>query len=731
MPILLITSAALAAAATGPDLIPASAQTIVVTAQRRAEDIQAVPLSVSAVGGQTIETLGLRDPRDLALIVPGVTYQSAFSTSAAAIFIRGVGSSDFNAATTGAVGVYRDDVFVNANSSKLADLFDLDRAEVLKGPQGTLYGRNTTGGAIKLVSRMPTDTISADLTASYGRFKERIVDGGVGGPLIAGTLKVRVAGLFEKREGTTLNRVTGHRVNDLDLWGLRGIADLTPTEDILLRAIVHGGHNHSGGREFQSRGSGADLFGNPSFLADGTPADAFGYADADHDVDAGDYDVEGRDRVDTFGASLNARANLGAVELSSITAWEKTDHTLLEDTDATPNNVVTGYYDDHARQFSQEVRLGSADGSRLRWTLGGYYLTETLRNNGAFDVLRITRDPTLPLDGFDPSIGNGFQRYPSVQHTRSLAAFGQADYALTDRLTATGGLRYSNDRLGLRYRSFFDEPSGIYPLIDVDDRRTFHDLSWRGALSWKAGATLAYASASKGYNSGGFPSGLANFPEQIRPYKSERLYAYEAGIKTGLAGGRVTVNTAAYYYDYRDIQVFVFDTSGTIPLQRKINAGDARIYGLEAGATARPAARLEASITLNLLHGEYRHFTTLSAVDYSGNRIVNAPRVSLNGGLAYSLPIAGGEVTGRVDAAYQSTMFLNPENSDTYRVRAYAMVNARLAFRLPGNTLEIAVFARNLTDSRAIAYVSPIITQFEVNYTDPRTYGVQLVARFR
>ena len=202
----------------------AALEEIIVTAQRRQENLQDVPIAISAMTGQMLQDAGVRDPRDLQAYVPSLQFQSGTAATTTIIFLRGVGIGDFNANTTGAVGVYVDDVFLGANSGKLFDVFDGEGVEVLRGPQGTLYGRNTTGGAIKFTSRKPTDELSTDLSVLYGRYNEVRLEGGIGGPIIEDKLKIRVSGLYNTRDGWMRNRVTGHELNDVDLWAARAIS---------------------------------------------------------------------------------------------------------------------------------------------------------------------------------------------------------------------------------------------------------------------------------------------------------------------------------------------------------------------------------------------------------------------------------------------------------------------------------------------------------------------------
>lgn len=701
-------------------------QEIVVTAQRRAQNVQDVPIAISAISGDALLQAGIRDPRDLSLLVPNLTFQAGTAATTTALFIRGVGIGDFNSNTTGAVGVYVDDVFLGANAGKLFNVFDSEGIEVLKGPQGTLYGRNTTAGAIRFSSRKPTDELRIDASALYGRFDEVQIEGGIGGPLVADTLKARISGIYNQRDGTTKNRVTGHDVNDVDMSAVRAIVDFTPTDSLLLRATVHAGWNRGGARQFQHRGQGLDFAGNPAFSPSGRPLDAFGYADEDNDIYAGDYDIEGEERVDVFGGSLNAQLTLDSVDLVSITAYEGVDRYTLEDTDASPNDVITARYIDQPRQFSQELRVQSNTDERLSWILGGFYFDDELKTDSSYDILRVLRDPTAPFGGFDPVIGIGDLHFPYTQKTESFAVFGQSDYKLSERLTATTGLRYSRDRIDLDYSSFYDEPGLVFPILDFQGQKTFTDVSWRGALSYRSEDVLYYGSVSKGYNSGGFAGGASSDIRQLQPFDSEQLIAYEIGLKSELLDRTLRFNLGAFYYDYQDLQVFVFDTSGLIPLQRKLNAGNAEIYGLESDITVRLMDGLDVFLAASLLHTEYTEFTGLATADYTGNRLVSAPQFAASGGITYTIPLEpAGSIRARLDGSYQSKIYLTPDNAPSSRVGAYGVLNLRVAWVSDDDRYEVALWGKNITQREYVSFVAPIITQDELNYNDPYTFGLQ------
>jgi iron complex outermembrane receptor protein len=711
---------------------PTQLEEIVVTAQRREQNLQQVPIAISAMTAEMLAQSGLRDPRDLQGFVPNLQFQSGTAATTSIIFLRGVGIGDFNANTTGAVGVYVDDVFQGATSGKLFNVFDGDGIEVLRGPQGTLYGRNTTGGAIRFSSRKPTDEFAANMSMLYGRYDEFRLEGGIGGPIVEDKVNVRIAGLYNQRDGWLRNRATGNDLNDLDLWAARAIVDFTPMDTLLLRLTVHGGANRGGARQFQHRGQGVDFFGDPAFDANGVPLDGLGYADTDGNANAGDYDVEGQEDVDVFGASLFGRLDLDGVTLTSITAYEEVDRSTLEDTDASPNDVLTAVYIDEPRQWSQELRIQSTDGERLDWILGAFYFHDDLDTDSSYDLLRALRVPTDDNPtGFDPANSIGLLRYPFTQTTESVAVFGQTDFRLGETLTLTTGLRYTADSIDFEYQSFFDELGFIVPVLDIDDSEDFSNLSGRLALSYQASDDmLLYASVSSGYNSGGFPGAASTDPLQLKPFDSEDLYAYEAGIKSEFMDRRLRFNAAAFYYDYQDLQVFIYDVSTGIPIQRKLNAGSGEIYGLEADLTFRPTSGLDLFLSMSVLDSEYKDFADGLGNDFSGNKLVNAPEFSATAGLSYTHPLGdAGSLRALLDGSYQSRVYFTPANDPLYGESDVTMLNARLAWARSDGRIEVALWGKNLTDERWVNFIAPVITMDQLNYNDPQTYGIELSYR--
>ncbi|PZQ64329.1 MAG: TonB-dependent receptor [Phenylobacterium zucineum] len=723
----LLGTASLAAMLATPGLALAQASQdtaldeVVVTAERRTANIQDVPVAVTAITGKVLQESGVRDPRGIQQFVPNLQFKNATASSTASIFIRGVGVDDFNSNTTGAVGVYVDDVFLAANAGKLFNTFDGAGVEVLRGPQGTLYGRNTTGGAIKFTSKKPTDDVSGDLEVSYGNFNGLRVEAGIGGPLVDDRLKARISGFRETRDGYTTNLVTGNKVNDIEVWGARGMLEFTPTDTFTALLSVHGGKNSGDARQFVFRGQ----------LAGG--CDLSGYCGSGPDIDKQAYNLEGKEILESFGASLKMEQEFGWGTLTSVSAYEKLNRETVEDTDASPADIIDAFYQDKPRQFSQEVRLQSNAGQKVTWIVGGYYLHDKLKTGSYYNILGLFRDPTAPFNGADPDNSIGQVNFPYTQTSKSLAAFGQADYHISEDLTATVGLRYSRDRIRLDYRRFYLEPQGIIPgtLLSLDRAKSFSDVSYRAALNYKPNAdTLLYASISTGYNAGGFPGGSADDLAQLQPYRSEKLHAYEVGYKSEFFGRRLRIATSAFYYDYKNIQVFILDDSGVLPVQRKGNAKGAEIYGVELESFARPIRPLELSFAASYTHSKYRTFT-IGADDYTGNTLTNTPKFTFSASIQYTHDMDEmGALVARLEGYAQSKVFFQPNHDPLYAQDAYQQLNGRLTYRPDAGAWDVGLWVKNIANQRFTTGIYPIITSDEVNYNEPRTYGVRFGYHF-
>ena len=719
-----------ATATTSPDDNAPRVDDIIVTAQKRAENLQDVPVAVSAVTGKTLENKRILDLVDLSNATPGLQIKSDDNGANPRIFIRGVGVNDFNPATASAVGIYADGVYVGSPLAQRFAFFDLQQAEVLRGPQGTLYGRNTTGGAVNVTSRKPGNDVEADFLAEYGRFNSVNLQGGVSLPLAKDLLSVRVAGLYQRDDGYSVNRLTGHRGNNADRWAVRGSVHFTPSSSITDDLAVTLGKSRGGSIWAYNRTlfpvspdvAGPDGLCASAYYGTANCTNALGYANASKNLYEGDYSFEGKDRVDLFTVANTLTINLGSADIVAVTGYQHAKRNDQEETDANPLPVITASYIARQNTFSQELRLQSSGKQTLRYVFGLYYAHDDLTNNSAYDVLAI-----LPAD---PLSGIGRFVWPLAQKTDSYAAFGQLDYDLTSRLTATVGLRYSADHKDFHY--FSGETNTGTPFFTFDGSKTFDSVSGKFELQYRFTRDVnAYASYSRGTKSGGFFSGQTGNIADIGPYKDETVNAYEAGLKTELLHRTLRANLAAFYYDYQNLQVYTTVIDGFITRQLFTNASAARMYGGELELEATPARGLTISMNAAYLNATYRNFVSAGA-SYSGNTLPSAPKISVQTAVDYTQPVSFGAIVANVSASYRSKVFFDTANTPRLSDQARVYVDGRFGLQLARNKLEIGVWGKNIFGETNISDITPINSLgFDVvSVGPPRTYGLYLRAHY-
>ncbi len=379
---------------------------VVVSARKRNENLQNVGLAVTAIGGDSLQRLRIGDLRDLVQQVPGLQVQTSFGMTNPAIFLRGVGVNDLGAIASGAVGLYHDGVYVGSPSAQLFQFFDLERVEVLRGPQGTLYGRNTPAGAINFVSRTPRHEFDARLRASVGRFDEAELEGAVGGSM-SNTVAARLAFVSNQRDGHVRNFTLATDDSDIDNWAARASVWWQPVESVEAILRLHTGRSNAGPKRNKSQGLldpdsvAAGLPGpcpTPERL--GTCSDPLGYVDTP-DPYTGNWNRAGNEDVDRSGASATVTWARDDIVLTSVTSVSDSGRSILHDADASPNQLLEINWKDDSREWSQELRLRSAKTSAPTWLAGIYYYHRDVMVEQVNDVFRALR----PLVGFDPMQG--------------------------------------------------------------------------------------------------------------------------------------------------------------------------------------------------------------------------------------------------------------------------------------------------------------------------------------
>lgn len=686
---------------------------IIVTARRRNERLQDVPVAVTALTDEVLQDLQATDIGDLQGAVPNLTLHTG-DASNAVVYIRGVGQVDSLAFADPGVGIYVDDVYLGRAQGAFLSVYDVDRIEVLRGPQGTLYGRNTIGGAIKFVSTPLRSELNGRLEGSIGDYDLREARGTIGGAL-SETLLAKAAFSYSARDGYADNAFDGGTDGDKNQIAGRLAFEWRPSDRASYRLNIDGSRD----RPDRSR----------------TPARAtsvFGlYAPTLDDPFQVDADFNDLADLDTFGVSLTAEWGLSdALTLKSITAYRTMDYASHLDLDATPLPFFGIYDDEEQSQFSQELQLAYDGGGRLNWVAGLFYFGE---EDSTFAGL------------FGPAITVVTAELNDYDNT-SLAAYGQGSYDLTDRLTLTAGLRYTYEE-----KDFFRTQDLIIGATTVPERGdtgfnlvTLNQSSDWSSLSPKIGLdyrinpdVMAYVSASRGFKSGGF-DGRAATPAAAVPYDPETLWAYEIGVKSSLFDRRVTANVAAFWNDYTDLQLssFVADPNGVGGFGALFtNAGAATIRGVEIEVLARPIEALSINATLSYLDGQYDEYIGPGGLDISDQReLVNAPEWAWRLGATYDFDL-GAQGTLRVgaDASYRSKTYPTVSSSEVVAQDAYTLVDAFVRWQAPDDRLFAELGGKNLTDERYIDHAFDLSASpgYELAYfAAPRTVRLTIGTRF-
>ena len=706
------TTALFAAPAAAQDAVAASATTgdgiedIVVTAQRREQNQQDVGIAVSVLSGDELARRGVRSVNDLQFQTPSLEIVPAFGGGQPQFRLRGVGFEDYAANNTPTVGIYVDQVAFPVPVMTQGTLFDIARVEVLRGPQGTLYGRNTTGGAVNFITRQPGTAFGAGAKVEYGRFGLLDAEGYVTGP-ITDTLRFRVSGVTQQNGGFQRNRVTGQGLGDADKLFGRALLEFAPSDAIDITANLHGGRDKSEAiglylfDDFPTNAYGATATGPGPVI----PADAnrrltgWGYSqDFANLTGASITDKPHRDN-DSIGGSLNARFDLApTVRLTSITAYDHLKRREFNDWDASSSHESDTFWGSKVNVFSQELRLSSIGQGPLTWVAGAYYSDQKITENFVTD--------------FSDSLGF-FTDTSYRQRARSISGFGQAEYALSDRFKVILGGRYEHEKRKLRDFS----TAIIIPALGVNNP-TFTDGNRNQTLSkWsgKAGVEfrltpeiLLYANASRGIKSGGFTTYNSPQAAQINAFKPETLYAYEAGIKADIAR-TVRINASGFYYDYRNQQVLgVVVDQDVGAVGRITNAPKSKIYGGEVEVELAPAPRFRITQSVGFKNGEYVRYDDIDPTSVRQvNGVYVADTISLagqklpfanwsyQGSASYTLPVGENYgIEAQVNYSYRDRLpsFLGPK----YTLAETWLANATLTLRPNSEKWSIGVYGRNI-----------------------------------
>ena len=682
---------------------------IIVTAQRRSERLQDVPIAITAVSAERLSNTGAAGASDLAILTPSLNVpvtQGYFQPR-----IRGVGTLAFGPGIENPIATYIDGVYLAAANSSLLNFSDVQRVEVLKGPQGTLFGRNATGGLIQIVTRDPKEGLYGSADVTYGNYEQI----GVNAMLSGGSDQVRgsVAGFYKYQgEGYGTNLATGRTTNrPLRNYGVRGKLLFTPGDTTKITL--------AGDYAF-SEGSYPDLSGPqglPGLFGSPLPGSVYNT----------NSDYQASHRASGGGGSLHVEQELGDLKLVSITAYRESRTDYRIDYDGSPNPFLKITNTQKDSQFSQELQLASGSGSPISWIVGAYF----------FDF-KGSMDPSK-VEFAGPTVGT-----PPVTQTQitgdqkgtSWAGFGQVTVPLGDRTKLTGGIRYTTEKRTIDSVEEVTIQGAAAPVQTVGaDESRFNKVTFRAAIDHKlADDVLVYASFNRGFKSGGFNLLTPNDPG----YEPETLDAYETGVKVEAFDRKLRINTAFFYYDYTNIQLPFFTDTGLVGIA---NGPSAKLYGADVDFEFVPMPQLHIFGGASYIHNRFGSYpdavaniaqadgTILTTTeDATGNSLPFTSKFSGNIGLEYRIDVGNGDLAFNVNYYYNDGYALEVDNRN--KQDAYELVSGSIGWTSQDERLSLKVWGKNLTNSIVYNQFSSGSTGYGASYQPPRTYGVTLGTKF-
>ena len=698
---------------------------IVVTAQRREESAQNVGIAMSVLSGQSLAAKSISYVNDLQNAVPSLQVEPAFGSSQPQFRLRGVGFIDYTSNNTSPVGVSLDGVAFALPIQTQGQLFDIDRVEVLRGPQGTLYGRNTTGGEINFISNRPTADPHAGFSLEYGSHNEVNAEGLVSGSIADG-LTGRLAVATEQGGAWQRNRVTGQSLGDKDKIAVRGQLQWDPAEAIDLRLDVHGAQDKSDEQGLYLLQPYTPGSGGPAIPAD-TSRYVTGWGLNPTFAKLIGLSPSAKPGLDNSnnGVDLTANIDFGGAKLTSITAYNKLIRREYADWDATQFDDSDEYLNSDLDVFSQELRLAGNHGA-FDWVAGVFYSHEDLHENFYSDLT-------------DRLGGIAVTTYEQVAN--SLGVFAQGNYQITDTLEATLGVREdheSRELIGLNTAFLPGAPSLTGGALGGSI--TSNLPSGKAELDYKpASDTLIYGSISRGVKSGGFTAHNTTTAPAADPFQPERLTAYEIGLKSDITR-TLRVDTSVFYYRYRDQQILgkVFDDASQSFIGRFVNA-NSRISGGEMDLEWRPLAGIVITQYAGFAEGYYTS-KLLNAplnpaqppVDYNGQP-ESIPKWSYGGDVSYSWIVGAFSVTAESNYSFHDTysqFFLLGSNDFT--IPKYWLANANLTLApASGAPWTVTLWGRNIFDKSYDLTRNFFLQSSEVAAAgEPTTIGIRLTYKY-
>jgi iron complex outermembrane receptor protein len=702
---------------------------VIVTATKQVESIDKTAAAITAVRADALGPGGIQEVRDLALAVPNLSVGDQFGVNRT--FIRGIGMTSIDLGADGAVAFLQDGSMISRPSQQLTGFYDLEQVEVLRGPQGTLYGRGATAGVVNMITKKPTEELDGYVRLTGGNYSAYTVEGALGGPLVGDTLMGRIAGKIDKRDGYGTNLYTGKDIDDLDSQAVRGIlrwkAGDSVTVDLVGDYFKENDYNYA-----------FHYFGTTVVPEDGLAHNLLGGQTVFDYYAAKGKKVDLRNIVSDINPTNDreGKSGTGIVDwkvndtwtLKSVTAWRKFDRYLKDDLDSSDVNMFgINNYTENSESWAEDLTVDGKTGI-VDWLFGANWFTEDLHGEVQVPTTNLGLLFGLPADTFD----NGYYWQNGDVNIDAWGAFAQAKIHATDNFAVTLGARYNYEkRKGTGYFRF--DALGV--LIPTNNEKSWDKVTPKVLLEYTLPSDgLIYAQYTEGFKSGvintGSPSAVID-PENVK--------AYEIGYKQLFADGRASLRTAAFWYDYTNLQVGFVNADSTV---QTINAASARNKGLELELTARLTEGLTLDFSGTYLDAKYTDFVNFYYGDgfttphqLKGNYLQNAPKYTLHASLDYRLPISdSGAFVARVEGSYQDDVYFTEWNNKDAVQPSYGLLNLLAGYEGDGGKWSVTGWVRNATDEFVISnniITAPLYGSIRVgSMLPPRTYGLTLAYNF-
>ena len=674
---------------------------VIVTAQLREQNLQDVPVSVTAFNGEDLEDFRLFSLQDIARFTPGFT-GSSFNNANPIFAVRGANNTFSQAGASKPVGVFIDEVFIPRNSAANFDLFDLEQVAVLRGPQGTLFGRNVTGGALQITTAKPSlEEPELKLRLGGGNL-DYIEAAGLGSVPLSDSAAGKVSFSYKNRDGYITDRFNGLDYNDIETLSIRGQLLFEVSEQLEVIASVDYTKDDTNSRGY-------------TLVSNSARTD---FSDNDGDIKTAELDVPQDFDREIWGVSLRAYWDLAPGTVSSITAYRESDATEFYSLGAgavalpTVSTQFIKNEIDEPKMFSQELRFVSNKGDKFDYILGFYYYNE--------DTDRVVDDLLLGISGFVTFVDRSFD--VNVE-TESYAFYADATIHLFDTVDISFGGRYTNEDKEVTV-NFTDKRNPAAGFL-VTPQADFDEFTTRVAINWYAAANInLFASRTEGFTAGGFNTETNSATAINLGFDPETITAYEIGAKTRWLDGDLTFNITGFLQDFEDKQEGFFNVAERF--FSIFNASEASMDGVEIEAVWYPTDGLALNLSYSYLDTEYEQFVIPGGADFTGNRLQTAPENTFSAGLNFRHPIKDvGNLLLNASYAWQDDYFTGASNSPDFLIDSYGLVNASVGFETADGRWRLSLWGNNLSDKEYVLIrgTSGAIGEY---FGAPRTYGATL-----